>query len=350
MNSYCMRYICLLGVLLVSFTVTAQDPQFSQFYASKQYMNPAFAGSSLEGSAGITYRNQWPSIDATFVTMVGFLDYYIEDYNSGVGLLLTYDRQGLSGIRATQVGLQYAYQLYVNDWLTFRPGFQASFNNGNINFNNLVFPDQIDPVTGQIIGGSGENLAGGMNANYLDLSAGGLLFTQNSWIGLAVHHLNTPNYALVNDGSPNQLARKYSVHGGYRISFTSGTLGQGLFTRPQERSLTPTFQYKKQDVFDQLDLGLYLTLEPIIFGTWYRGVPGQTVEGFPNNDAMVFLIGFLKKGKDDQLNIGYSYDITISELGASSGGAHEFTMIYTWNIGNPRKPPKNVRLIPCPDF
>lgn len=350
MNRYCMRYLSIIAAFVLPIALNAQDPQFSQFYASAQYLNPAYTGYSLEGSAGITYRNQWPSIDATFVTMVGFLDYYIEDYNSGVGLLFSYDRQGIAGVKATQVGLQYAYQLYITDWLTFRPGFQASFNNGHVSFNDLVFPDQIDPFTGGISGGSSEYIGGGLSKNYIDLSAGGLIFTENSWLGLSVHHLNTPNYALIDDGVNTNLSRKWSFHGGYRFNLGAGTLGTGLFTRPQERSLTPTFQYKKQDVFEQLDLGLYLTLEPIIFGTWYRGLPHKQVDEFTNNDALIFLLGLVKKGKDDQLNIGYSYDVTISQLGAASGGAHEFTLVYTWAVGNPRKPPKNVRLIPCPSF
>ncbi|MGK7388708.1 MAG: PorP/SprF family type IX secretion system membrane protein [Candidatus Cyclobacteriaceae bacterium M2_1C_046] len=346
-----MRYLGLfVAFFLLAVSVKAQDPQFSQFYASRQFLNPAYVGGSLQGSAGIAYRNQWPSIEATFVTMVAFLDYYLEDYNSGVGLILSHDRQGIAGIRSTEVGLQYAYQLYVTDWLTFRPGFQVSFNNGYVNFSDLVFPDQIDPITGIVTGAPSENLGAGLSRNYIDLSAGGLLFTANSWLGGSVHHLNTPNYALVGSGVQQDLAMRFSIHGGHRINLGSGVIGQGLFSRPQERSLTPTFQYKRQDVFEQLDLGLYLTLEPIIFGTWYRGLPYKQVEGIPNNDALIFLLGFVKKGKDDQLNIGYSYDVTISKLGTSSGGAHEFTLVYTWPVGNPRKPPKNVRLIPCPDF
>ena len=59
------------------------------------------------------------------------------------------------------------------------------------------------------------------------------------------------------------------------------------------------------------------------------------------------------KGEDtrrDILNIGYSYDYTISQLGPGSGGAHEFSLVYSWPIRNPRKPPKDKMVIPCPDF
>jgi hypothetical protein len=99
-----------------------------------------------------------------------------------------------------------------------------------------------------------------------------------------------------------------------------------------------------------MDVGFYFTFEPLIIGTWYRGVPFKQVNGFTNNESVVLLVGFTKKGAKDILNIGYSYDYTISQLGAGSGGAHEFSLVYSWSTRNPRKPPKDKLMIPCPDF
>src|SRR5687768_15296278 len=75
----------LLLILLTEGTVTAQDPQFSQFYAAPLYLNPAFAGSTNQARAGVNFRNQWPAIDASFTTLSAYFDYFIEDKNSGVG-------------------------------------------------------------------------------------------------------------------------------------------------------------------------------------------------------------------------------------------------------------------------
>ena len=61
-------------------------------------------------------------------------------------------------------------------------------------------------------------------------------------------------------------------------------------------------------------------------------------------------VGLTIKGQKDILNIGYSYDITISKLGPGSGGSHEFSLVYSWPVRNPRKPPKDKMVIPCPDF
>ena len=165
-----------------------------------------------------------------------------------------------------------------------------------------------------------------------------------SFLKTSTHHLNKPNQSLV--GEANPMAIKWSVHAGYKFYFKEGVMGEGMFSTAQERSLTPTVQYKKQGVFDQLDIGMYYTFEPMIFGLWYRGMPFLQ----SNHESVVFLLGYSKKGKDDILNIGYSYDITISKLTNASGGSHEFSISYAWFTGDPRKPPKHVRMVPCPDF
>jgi hypothetical protein len=130
----------------------------------------------------------------------------------------------------------------------------------------------------------------------------------------------------------------------------SGVKGSGLYAMEAERSLAPAFQYRHQGQFDQLDLGLYYTAEPLVLGLWYRGVPFKQVNGFVNNESIVLLLGFTNIGAKQSLNIGYSYDYTISKLGSGSGGAHEFSLVYSWPMRDPRKPPKDKLVIPCPDF
>ena len=75
-------------------------------------------------------------------------DYFIEDYNSSVGIILNRDTEGLAGLRSLSVGLQYAYELQINENLGFRPGVQIAFFNRDINFDKLTFGDQFDPATG----------------------------------------------------------------------------------------------------------------------------------------------------------------------------------------------------------
>ena len=344
-------WVSIVLMLLAIDTVTAQDPQFSQFYAAPLYLNPAFAGSTGQARAGINYRNQWPAIDANFTTMSAYFDYFIEDKSSGVGVLLTSDREGLVGLRSTSLALQYSYELEITDQLGFRPGFQVALFNRDVNFNRLTFGDQFDPSTGEILNSSSlelQDLNGKGSRTFVDLSAGGVLFTKVAWLGFAANHLTQPNQSII--GEESKLPIKLSVHGGFKYFMRSGVVGNGIYARDAERSIAPAFQYRHQGNFDQMDLGVYFTFEPLVLGTWYRGVPFKSVNGFVNNESLVLLLGFVKLGAKDAINLGYSFDYTISKLGPGSGGAHEFSLVYTWPMRNPRKPPKDKLVIPCPDF
>jgi type IX secretion system PorP/SprF family membrane protein len=343
------RWVLVVLILQVVVRVTAQDPQFSQFYAAPLYLNPAFTGSTGQARAGINYRNQWPAIDANFITMSAFFDYFIEDKNSGVGVILNRDVEGLAGLRSTFLGLQYSYEVQLTKDLGFRPGAQVALYNRDINFNRLTFGDQFDPNTGELISPqTAETFRTNFSKTFVDLSLGGVLFTRTAYLGVAAFHLNRPNQSIIDERSP--LPVKLSVHGGFKYFMKPGVKGTGIYAREAERSLAPAFQYRHQGQFDQLDLGLYYTAEPIVLGMWYRGVPFKQVNGIINNESIVLLVGFTNIGAKEALNIGYSYDFTISKLGPGSGGAHEFSLNYTWPMRNPRKPPKDKLIIPCPDF
>lgn len=345
------KSVLVAGVLMLfgTVSVTAQDPQFSQFYAAPLYLNPALAGSTGQARAGINYRTQWPSIDANFTTMSAYFDYFIEDAKSGVGMIINRDVEGLAGLRSLFVGLQYSYELQLTKGIGFRPGAQVAFYNRDINFDKLTFGDQYNPVTGEFLDQpTAEQFNTNFSKSFVDLSLGGVFFTKVAYLGIAAFHLTEPNQSIIDEDSP--LPMKLSVHGGFKFYMKPGAVGSGMYAREAERSIGPAFQYRHQGEFDQMDLGVYFTAEPMVLGLWYRGVPFKNVDGFVNNESIVLLLGFTKIGAKEALNIGYSFDYTISKLGIGSGGAHEFSLTYTWPMRNPRKPPRDKMIIPCPDF
>jgi type IX secretion system PorP/SprF family membrane protein len=105
------RILLILGIALLGIesVVMAQDAQFSQFYAAPLYLNPALAGGTNQTRVGLNYRSQWPAIDATFTTTSLFIDHFLEDYNSGVGFIISRDMEGLAGLRSLSIGAQYSY-------------------------------------------------------------------------------------------------------------------------------------------------------------------------------------------------------------------------------------------------
>ena len=342
MQKALLFFLVSCGMLAWS-PVRAQDPQFSQFYAAPLYLNPAFAGSAELSRAGLNFRTQWPSLDANFTTVSVYFDHFFEQYNSGIGVIVNGDREGLSGLQSVSAGLQYSYRLQIAEWLTFRPGAEVAFYNRDLNYDNLIFGDQLDE-NGLITDITGEPLNTGLSRSFADLSLGGLLYNENFFIGYAAHHVTTPNQSLVEGES--RLAMKSSVHGGYRFLLPVGFRQFGYNKDGKERSVTPTFQYKRQGNFDQLDVGAYLNYEPLVFGLWYRGLPVSQLRDLPNHESVIALVGFVI----NDLNIGYSFDYTVSGLGIRSGGAHEISVAYHFSLRDPRKPPRSIMRLPCPKF
>ncbi|HYC84598.1 MAG TPA: PorP/SprF family type IX secretion system membrane protein, partial [Chryseosolibacter sp.] len=243
---------CLFALIVSTWSVNvsvAQDPQFSQFYAAPLYLNPAFTGSTGQARAGINYRNQWPAISANFTTMSAYFDYFIADYRSGIGVLMTRDVEGLAGLRSLSVGVQYSYELELTDYLGFRPGAQVALFNRDVNFDKLTFGDQFDPATGNIISPeTAETFNTNFSKTFVDLSFGGVFFTKVAWLGFSGSHLNRPNQSLIDEDS--RLPVKISAHGGFKFFMKPGVVQSGTAWREAERSIAPAFQYRHQGKFD----------------------------------------------------------------------------------------------------
>jgi hypothetical protein len=52
----------------------------------------------------------------------------------------------------------------------------------------------------------------------------------------------------------------------------------------------------------------------------------------------------------EKVELSYSYDLTVSELGPTSGGAHELALKFKLDMAASVKTRKKERFIPCPTF
>lgn len=347
-RSYLLRLFFIPLILFIGTGfLSAQDPQYSQYYAAPLYLNPAFTGSELMPRVGANYRNQWPGLEAQFTTFSAYFDTYLDDYNSGVGFLVMNDVEGGAKLRSFTAAGLYSYELRVGENAYFRPGFQAAYIRRDIGFyDNLIFANQINPSdpTGPLLPSTGLQGAGDP-VDLLSLSFGGLFFTDKFWLGVSAHHVNEPNQSFIEGVS--RLPTKFSVHTGYRIALGTGGYRRDFTHLRKERFLLPTINYKRQGPFEQLDVGAYLHMEPLNLGLWYRGLPYKPVEQQNNRDAIVFMVGFnLPTG----MSMGYSFDYTVSQLGIQSGGAHEVSIAFLLADRNQAKTRKRDTLLPCPKF
>ena len=330
------RWLLLALLMGVSHGFRAQDPQFTQFYALPTYMNPAFAGTGMQSRFALAWRDQWPSIPGAFVSYNAAWDHYMDKLNSGVGLLVTHDRAGTGALRYTSVAAQYAYEIELKRKVFLRPALQVGMVNHAVDLSRLTFGDQLARGGAVPTMENGE----GRSIRYADMGAGVLFFTPKLWLGASMLHLNKPDQGLMQ--GEGGVPRKLTVHGGYRHRI------RGRVIKEHAENLVFAFNYRAQGRYDQMDIGAYYEREPFFAGLWYRGLPflKSYAPGYANSDAVAVLLGFTVK----DLRVGYSYDITLSQLAGRSGGAHEITLGYEIAERRYRRSITRRRIVPCAKF
>lgn len=324
--------VCIAILCSGSFSLQAQSPQFSQFYASPLYMAPSFAGATDGSRIVMNYRNQWPQIPGSFVTYAFSFDHYFHNYRSGLGVLLFRDQAGTGRLATSTGGLVYSYNFKVDHNWTLRPGIQFLYAERTVDFHRNTFGDQLslDQILPSSLVANPIERVG-----YFDATSSIIAYSPAIWAGLSVDHLMRPNTSMTQEES--RIPMKFSLYGGYRYYFG------GNYAQQVRESISMAVMYKNQGKFNQLDIGAYWTRNPISIGLMYRGIPffNNKIHGLFNNDALVLMGGL----STQNMRIGYSYDFTISRLINSTGGAHEISVIYQFNQGAPSK---KQGQIPCP--
>lgn len=321
------RFITLFLLCCTFYSVEAQDPEFTQFYANKLYLNPAFAGTNGGPRFSLNYRNQWPSVQGNFVTYSASYDQHFDAVGGGVGFQVFHDRAGEGNLQTTVPSAMYSYHLNVNRDFAIKAALQASYYQKRLG-TDFKFGDQIDPERGFVLP-TDEPIAqqGDQTVNFADFSTGFMAFTDQFYGGLAVHHLAEPNVSFY-DNPDSKLPRKYTAHVGMMLPLDN--------TRNPQRYISPNILYQNQGPFQQFNFGAYYKQKAFVIGAYFR----QTGA---NSDAFQGLIGL----HQDKYKIGYSYDVTVSD--APARGSHEISLNIELEAKD-RRQVKKWRSLNCPDF
>ncbi len=324
------RYLKIWGtlfviVLLSEIKIFAQDPIFTQFYSNPVYLNPAFTGSNKCPRIVSNYRNQWPSFSGDFITTSITYDQYVDAFKGGLGIILLSD-QIAKTLQSNEASFVYSYHQHVSRKFTLNFGLQGTYIQKSVNRSNLTFGDMIHPRRGFVF--STNDVITAAPVNMFDFSSGLLGYTDNFYIGIAAHHLTEPQVSFISgSGSSSILNTRYTAHMGTEI-----TLGSKSIYTEENESLSPSILFVKQGDYQQLNVGLYYSKGNYVIGAWYR-------EG----DSFIVTLGM----ETNVFRIGYSYDLTTSQLGTYSGGSHELSVALKIYCA-PKK--KTFRTMSCPSF
>lgn len=296
----------------------AQDVVLSQFYAAPLLLNPGFAGTSRAPAVTLNHRAQYVGFAGTtaYRTYAAQYSQYVAPLRSGLGVSLLADDAGDGGYNAFAATGYYAYGIRFDEDHTVRLGLSAGLEQRRLDWDRLVFLDQIDPATGSVDGAGNPNPTqeqrpAETTTTFVDFGAGVLYAGPNAYAGVSLARLTTPDdrIASVGEGGFYEgLPTRLSVHAGYQVDIPAGSLDNPYF-------VTPNVLYTRQGGFEQVNLGAYLGLGQVFAGAWFR-------HAFGNADAVIGSFGV----RWGMYEIGYSYDAVVSGLAPANSGSHEISL------------------------
>ncbi|MBB2151065.1 PorP/SprF family type IX secretion system membrane protein [Pedobacter gandavensis] len=310
--------ILMMGASLY---VQAQDHIYSQFFNAPVYLNPALTG-QFEGDIrmNLIYRNQWSGLSGDLSYISASADLNIPSFAGGVGLIFNRSSEGTAYLVKNNAALTYAYSVGSDDLLVSF-GVQAGFTNRQINWNKLVFSDQIDRRLGYIPGSVSSAQPPEIdNKFFFDAAAGTNVIIHNFMLGLGVHHLNQPDESFT--GTVAKLPMRITANASYRLALSPYS-GYG---DDDGAYLIPSVVYYKQDKSSSLSMGAQFKFKSVSTGLWYR----SSSQSGP--DAVVFSLIFdLFKGNrnGEKLRLGISHDATTSRINyTNTSGTTEASIGY----------------------
>ncbi len=330
------------GILLLVFAsvfsqLKAQDPTFSQFYNNPIYYNPAYIGLNPGLRARFNYRDQWTGLPVDFKTYNFSVDMAERNIpgSGGLGLLVSSDKAGTGTIKSNNVGIGTSARIPLYENMVAQMGFMVSYAQKSVNWDEMVFTDQLNARYGNIYQSAFETPASN-RVSYPDFSVGGvyrfLANTSGSNIqgtfGAAVSHVFTPNESFLGLSSP--LPRKIVITGDLVIEPSKGrSSSYRSYQKSSGFKFNPGFQYEKQGQSSTYTLGMNILKSSVYFGVWIRN---ENFNFFQAQDA-IFQVGVNAPwGRDTRMKIMYTYDYIIqTNMNVAGRGSHEISLVFEFD-------------------
>jgi len=317
------KFIIALGLVVSTMAVKAQQtPQYTQYMVNPYLYNPALAGSEdyIDIKAG--YRAQWVGLENAPTTMYISAHAPIKEHTlrhqrndhkayPGIGGFVMQDETG--PISNLKFNGSFSYNLQISDgkWygalhhsdgVRLTLGMSLGVDQYQIDGSKLKLENSEDPIL----------IDGEMTKITPDASLGAwLYFGDKFYVGLSANQILNSNVEFdgidyENVESFGRLAPHYNfVAGtkldiGYDLYLIPSVMIKGVAGAPVSWDLNTRIDYQDR---------------------YYGGI------SYRHQDAIA-LLGGLVLGKKRNIEIAYSYDITVSNIAAYSNGSHEVTIGY----------------------
>jgi len=288
-----------IGILLMLLfniwnAAAQQDPMFTQYMHNPVSINPAYAGSRGTLNFVALNRQQWVGLDGAPKTLTLSVNSPFLGYNVGIGLSLIYDQNGPT--KQTGIYVDYSYHLKVTTKTKLAFGLKGGVNLYDVNLSKLTGAQNDEYVL----------LNGDRKMSLPNFGVGTYLYSNRYYVGFSIPKLL--QNSLADNKNTLQKVNKEDRHifitGGFvldlaeNIKFMPSTTLRMVSGSPLSAEFTSSFIF----------------MDKIMVGGMYR-----------IGDSFGALV---KWDISNQLSIGYSFDMTNSELRPYQKGTHEFYLSY----------------------
>ena len=289
----------ILSILVLLFAMNVVDAQqlslTSQYMMNHYILNPAIAGTENFIPINLNIRNQWVNIKGAPVTQSLSAHGYLGS-NLGFGGVFFNDVTGPT--RRTGASISLAYHVRLNKDYTRK----LSFGLGAVFFQHYINRELLTTDVPEDM-----TILEGFNNQFCPDANFGIYFSQTDkfYVGFSIMNLLEVKKDLfsLSNKIKNPIERTYYFNAGYRFK-----LGDNFGFEP---SMLMQFQEQSPMQFDFNGRFGYKNM--IWLGGSYR---------LKDAAVAMFSIDFKK------FALGYSYDITLSEIKKHSYGSHEINLVY----------------------
>ena len=269
-----------------------QDPMLTQYMFNGLYINPAYSGSHEYWSSSLTYRSQWVGAGSDFKapeTQVVAVDGPIAGKNMGLGAIFVHDEIGVTTMNSFLANYAYQLQLNSNSKLSF--GLSAGVSQFTASLRDVEIWDEQDVV-----------YANNTNILLPKFGFGMYYYSKKHYVGVSI---------------PTLLAYQDDKDFSMDLSEASFLRRHYLLTAGVVLDVAENVKFKPSVLFKYVKnapLEADLNFSAIFKETFWIGTSYRT------GDAVAIIFEYQT---NSYFRIGYSYDITLSDIRGYSNGSHE---------------------------
>lgn len=284
-------YLFIVMLLLACGGYAQQLPQYTQYMLNEMAINPAVAGKDTYTDVRSNNRYQWIGITDAPRTYMFTLSTPFKKRNMGLGTHIYTDIVGPT--RRIGISMAYAYHIKLTKKTRLSLGVSAGIQQWGIDGHKLILHDE----------GDNNLLIQYQTKTVPDFGAGLYVHNETWYLGFSAPQLYQSPIRLYKTGDhKGTLVTHFLINGAYKFK-----MGDDFKLEP-----SAMVKYAKPAPV-KFDVGLRLIYQDQF---WLGGA-------YRHNDAFTALVGYLYK---NYLMIGYSYDITTTNLKKYSTGTHELML------------------------